>query len=281
MSTTFELTDDEYWDAYWDAVELPAEIRRSRDSLYINEILDRFDRWLRNGRGLSALEIGGAPGQYLAYMHRRFGYTCACLDYSARGCEKTRENFRLLGISGAVFEADVFDDSLDLPTYDVVFSLGLIEHFTDLEPVVARHLQFLKPGGTLVLGAPNLQGINKWFLQRLAPEILAVVEPRSMDLNRWRAFESSLGLTPLFRGYVGGLEPCVFRARRSELRSRPLSKVVEAVDLAIHTHMRMLRRMNGRVLSGYIMGIYRAPESHVSGQGRCGNKDNQPVSEER
>lgn len=258
-ATTGELTDEQYWDEYWHSLELPAEIRRNPRTLYLNEILNRFDRYLPNRPGLSVLEIGGAPGQYLAYLNRRFGYTCSCLDYSPLGCEKTRENFALLGIPGVVYEGDLFDDDLDVGRHHVVYSLGLIEHFGDLEEVVTRHLRFLVPGGTLLLGAPNMLGINRWFMQRLAPEILDVVDLRAMDLDNWGRFEAKLGLQRVFRGYVGGFEPCVFRARRPELSRRPLARVVAAVDLVVHGRLRWLRRLNSRATSGYILGIYRAP----------------------
>lgn len=259
------LTDEEYWDAYWNALKLPVEIRRHPRSLYLNAILDCVDRHLPDRPGLSVLEIGGAPGQYLAYLHRRFGYSCCCLDYSPLGCEKTRENFSLLGIPGTVHEQDLFDDRLDVPRHDVVYSLGLVEHFSDLEDVVSRHLRFVKPGGTLMLGAPNLLGINRWFLQRLAPEVLDVVDLRAMDLDNWRRFESALQLEPLFRGYVGGLEPCVFRARLADRQRRPLAKAVSIVDLVVHGRLRALRRLNSRLISGYILGIYRAPHTPVIG----------------
>jgi SAM-dependent methyltransferase len=195
----------------------------------------------------------------LAYLGRQFGYECTCLDYSPVGCEKTRENFRMLGIRGYVYEGDLFDEELRVPRHDIVYSLGLIEHFGDLEEVVARHLRFLVPGGTLLLGAPNFLGVNKWFLERLAPELLDVVDLRAMDLDTWRPFESKLKLKPVFRGYVGGLEPCVFRARRPELRRRPLAKGVSALDVILHSRLRALRRFNSRRFSGYVMAVYRAP----------------------
>src|SRR5687767_9113313 len=90
------LTGATYWDRYWSGVTLPRESRHAPRAHYLNAILDVFDRWLPSDARLSAAEIGGAPGQYLAYLHRSFGYHVTCVDYSETGCAKTVENFELL-----------------------------------------------------------------------------------------------------------------------------------------------------------------------------------------
>jgi SAM-dependent methyltransferase len=257
-STLLQLTEQRYWDDYWSRVSLPMEARRDRHHLYLNEILNVFDRFLPYNDELTALEIGGSPGRYLAYLHRTFGYKIHCLDYSERGCEATRENFRILGIPGVVHQADLFSDELNLPRFDVVYSLGLIEHFTDQASVVERHLRVLKPGGLLVLGVPNFQGISKWFLSRLAPTLLAQHQLPAMDLRNWEEFERAFELDVLFKDYVGGFEPSIFR-RREEVSRRTAAPyfVARVLTRLLHSHFRPLRRLNGRLVSGYAMGVYR------------------------
>ena len=149
------LTDTAYWDRYWDRISVPREHRHQPREFYVNAILDVFDRYLPADPSMTAAEIGGAPGQYLAYLHRSRGYQITCVDFSRSGCRKTRENFRLLGIDGSVIQADITDDVGALPTFDVGYSLGLIEHFADRTPVVGQHVRPIRPGGYLVLGVPN------------------------------------------------------------------------------------------------------------------------------
>ena len=127
-------------------------------------------------RRLTAAEIGGAPGQYLAYVHRSLGYRVTCVDFSATGCAKTVENFRLLGIPGDVIQADITTDAADLPAFDVVYSLGLIEHFADRRQIVENHARLVRPGGYLVLGVPNFRGLTGWFMRTLAPSTYATHE---------------------------------------------------------------------------------------------------------
>jgi SAM-dependent methyltransferase len=256
------LTDEGYWDSYWRDLRLPQEIAPGHPGSYQSQILGVFDRYLGNGVGRSALEIGGAPGQYLAYVARTLGYSIACLDYSDVGCEKTRENLRLLGLAGTVYQGDLFADAMDLPSFDVVYSLGLIEHFVDLPGIVGRHLQFLRPGGLLLLGCPNLTGINHLFLRSLAPDLLARHNLETMKASRWREFERRFGLTVLFKGYVGGFEAQVLDRNESGTRhNQILLRIVRVLRRVQNDYPNRLRwlRGNSRLTSAYLMGVYRKP----------------------
>ena len=68
-SSITSFTDEAYWDDYWHrhAPVLPSVIERGSGSLQLDAILDVFDAHadLRPGQGV--LEVGGAPGGYLAY----------------------------------------------------------------------------------------------------------------------------------------------------------------------------------------------------------------------
>ena len=134
------LTEKSHWDEYWESYPLPAEVKHSPDHLLINEELKTFEKYLPK-EGLSICEIGGAPGQYLAYFHKQFGFDITCLDYSEPGCAKTLENFEKLGIKGEVIQRDLFDKLDDLPGFDIVFSMGVVEHFEDVKPVIGKHLE--------------------------------------------------------------------------------------------------------------------------------------------
>jgi ubiquinone/menaquinone biosynthesis C-methylase UbiE len=45
-----------------------------------------------------------------------------------------------------------FDDSM----FDVVYSLGVVEHFPETEKALSEHVRVLKPGGTLYFTTPHL-----------------------------------------------------------------------------------------------------------------------------
>jgi SAM-dependent methyltransferase len=254
------LTEGSFWDAYWEGFSLPAEFKQEPGNTYGNAILDVFDKNLPHDPRLTAAELGGSPGQYLAYVHKSLGYRVTCIDYSRIGCQKTVENFTLLGIDGDVIQADIFDDDVDLPLFDVVYSLGLIEHFKDRTPVVERHVRLIKPGGYLVLGVPNFRGIHGWFMRRLAPTLYAAHEIDAMNLGSWVEFEKRFSLDVVFKGYVGGFEPLIFKRREVKGAKTIIPfAIAVGIALAVHSFLGFVRRFNGPRLSGYAMAVYRLP----------------------
>jgi 2-polyprenyl-3-methyl-5-hydroxy-6-metoxy-1,4-benzoquinol methylase len=253
------LTNESFWDDYWSSVRLPIEIDKSKGFL-VAEITEVFDRLLAHDRALSVLEVGGAPGQYAAYVHKRLGHTITVLDSSPLGCAKTRENFELLGIPADVVQGDMFAPPQSLTRFDVVYSLGLIEHFEDVTAAVRAHMGLLVPGGLLVLGAPNLYGINRSLLHRFSPSFLSKHHVEATYGSTWDRFENELRLTRLFREYLGGFDAGIFwRCESRGLVDRVLHQVFLRVGKGLERpRMQFLRRQNARYWSAYIMGVYRA-----------------------
>jgi SAM-dependent methyltransferase len=251
------LTEQSQWDDRWDRTRLPAILEPQTANAVNREILRAFETCLPKGP-LVTLEIGGAPGQYLAFFSKYFGYVPHALDYSEIGVRKIRENFALLGMPVTVYRQDFFDDLSGLPRFDLVFSMGFAEHFTSLEAVVGRHLMLLKPGGILVVGMPNFRGIYQWGLRRLAPRMLSMHCLEAMDTRRWEAFEKSLGLKTIFRGFIGGFEPKVFRRCETKTLSRMAIRLLfKCARFAVTDRLPGLRKFNHPFWSAYLLGIYR------------------------
>ncbi len=257
---TDRLVEVAFWDAYWKNIQLPREMTKTKRGLQINAILDVFDRFLpqnSDSRRLSIIEIGGAPGAYLVYIARKFGYQISALDYSETGCQKTLENLRLLGLDGKVFKKDLFSEDISsLPAFDVVLSLGFIEHFEDLDHVVEQHVKLLKPKGTLLIGIPNFSGINHLFLKHTNLEILQLHNVASMDIRKWSSFESKLGLEVIFKKYIGGFEPSMFIYPAHSFAKKILSVVFRFLD-KVFARMRLVRKINSMFWSGYAIAVYR------------------------
>ena len=215
------LTDETYWDAYWRQLKLPVEVDEKRSRPYEREILRVFKRFVPKDPASQALEIGGAPGGYLAYVSRTFGHSAHAIDSSPVGCLKLEENFRYLGIPVGVYCRDVLEGDLsDLPRFDLVYSLGVIEHFSDPAPMVRKHVELAKPGGLIVLGLPNFRGISRPILKWTRPELFSAHNLGTMDLRTWTGFERELRLEVPFRGYVGGWEPRIYAMRSQKSQTR-------------------------------------------------------------
>lgn len=251
-----KLTQKEYWEDRWDRVRLPAIVERGTKHPINRDILRVFDEWLPK-EGLSAVEIGGAPGQFIAYLSKCHGYEASVIDYSEIGCQKTKQNFDLLGLDVKVYNRDFFGDLSDVPRFDVVLSMGFVEHFNDLEDVFRRHVALLKNNGILIVGVPNLRGLSEKVLARTAPAMLSRHNVEAMDLQCWSILESSYGLSPLFKGYIGGFSPKnLMRCENPTLKNlamRYFFKMVHCVMSALP----FLRRYNSPTWSAYLLGIYR------------------------
>lgn len=253
-----QLTEKEYWEARWDRIRLPAIIEPTTRHPINKEVIRVFNKFLPKEK-LSAVEIGGAPGQFVAYLSKYHGYETSVIEYSEIGCQKTKENFDLLGLNANVYKRDFFGDLSDLPRFDVVFSMGFIEHFNDLDDVFRRHVNLLQKNGILALGVPNFRGISQKLMAHMAPDMLSRHNLEAMDLRNWSALESMYGLTPLFKGYIGGFEPkylksCENRTLRN-LSIRYFFKMLQS----LMSPFPFLRKYNSPSWSAYLLGIYKLP----------------------
>lgn len=256
-----KLTEKEFWENYWeDNNEKISEIKRSIQRSSVNSILDVFDNYLPVNSSFHILEIGGSPGRYLIYMAKKFKYHVHSLDYSKIGNEQTIKTMNAAGIPIKVYERDLFSENFnkDMQLFDIVYSLGFVEHFEDLNIVVKKHTELLKPGGILLLGVPNLGGIYRFFLKKTAPQHLGIHNLNSMNINNWIKFENELNLIPLFRGYIGGFEPMVMqKIEKNNLTNRFLNFIVRRLVLIFSFQLNFLKKFNSRFWSGYLIGIYK------------------------
>lgn len=133
-----------------------------------------FKRYLpADMRGMSALEVGSAPGTFLVRLAQAFGVEPFGVEYTANGVAQNRQAFEDNGLNpDNVIAADFFSEDFQQAhqgKFDLVISRGFIEHFTNAGEVVERHVNLLKPGGYLVVMIPNLRWIYygwTWLFNR-------------------------------------------------------------------------------------------------------------------
>jgi 2-polyprenyl-3-methyl-5-hydroxy-6-metoxy-1,4-benzoquinol methylase len=160
------LTDRNYWQGTWTRSGVPRPV-------------DLQDRSLRNhatqalhgyfaamlppiaaGHG-NLIEIGCAHSKWLPYFARCWGLQVTGLDYVAHGCEVSRQMLREAGVSGEIIHGDMFNPPQELlGRFDVVYSMGLVEHFEDTAAAVSACAAFAKPGGLIITTVPNLAGLT-------------------------------------------------------------------------------------------------------------------------
>ncbi|MGH9431951.1 MAG: class I SAM-dependent methyltransferase [Terriglobia bacterium] len=192
------LTTVDYWEKSVWKNQRPRQLVLYRDCDFERV---RLLRRIAPGRNARVLEVGAGGSLILPYLAKREGFRVTGIDYSSGGCRLLAENFRVLGASGDIVCDDFLQSSIRSGQFDLVYSLGLIEHFDDLQSVVRAHLNFVKPGGMLLTASPNLQGFYGTMLRRLAPALLA--RHRIFGPAELRDAFRSAGAETVQTGYLG------------------------------------------------------------------------------
>lgn len=109
--------------------------------------IDLVQQFSRHGR---LLEIGPGHGSF-TYLAKAAGFEVEAIEMDERCCNFLRE---VVGIRA--IKSDTICDALqDLDSYDVIAMWHVIEHLLDPWTTLSMISTKLKPGGILVIAAPN------------------------------------------------------------------------------------------------------------------------------
>lgn len=197
----------DHWDESWRGVPLaPAPAGQP------------VRRWLEQHLSATSdktcFEVGCHPGRFLAVMGA-LGYELNGLDLTpgveSLGAWLSAEGFR----TGQIERADFFSYE-PRAQYDVVLSLGFIEHFADWADVLDRHVPLVAPGGRLVLETPNFAGsLQNWFHRNFDRESFARHHIPAMNPAAWARILRGRGFEIEFEGPFGHMYLWVEPQRRS------------------------------------------------------------------
>ena len=213
----------------------------------IGRLRDRriFELFLNHGglsRGSRVLEIGCGQSPWLPFLGRRLGCRVSGIDIEPHAAELARANFAGARVAGEVHCGDGFALT-SRPglrhTFDLVYSMGVLEHFDDAAARIAVLADYLRPGGRILTTVPNLQGIN-WLLQRLADrrtlEAHVVYDRRLLA----RVHEAA-GFTTLASGYAGFFDAYLASAAgaTSRLRRSALNRACRVLGMGVEAWLRV------------------------------------------
>lgn len=170
--------------------------------LPIKKILRKY---LTKTRG-KAIEIGCVPGKFLSYICREFGYFPEGIDYLKNAEKITGQTLINNGLKEFnIYQAD-FRTWKSEKKYDLVCSFGFIEHFSNPEEILEKHVALMKKGGKLVVEVPNFGGFKGWLQRNFDPESYYKHNPRVMNIDFFRKFAEKSHLIIKYLGYSDGFK---------------------------------------------------------------------------
>jgi SAM-dependent methyltransferase len=133
-----------------------------------NVVLSLLDRHANLSGELSVLDVGSNRGSFVK----------AFLDIADLACVVAVEpDERVASACGGLDRVELINDrienvALETARFDIVHSCHTIEHLADPARVLADHWRVLKPGGLLILDAPNIAFlaandiVEEWFIDK-------------------------------------------------------------------------------------------------------------------
>ncbi len=194
-----QLTDRQFWTNYWESKpDLAVQI----DKNYLFH--KQLEKIVKTNNVQTAIELGGFPGYYSIFLHKYLGVKTTLFDYFIHPdiLKKVLNKNGLDESAIPVIENDVFHYHPE-QKYDLVLSCGLIEHFKDTKDIIERHLEFLKPGGTLFITLPNFRSVNGWVQKTFDRDNYLKHYIECMDTEYLAAILEKLGMKSIKSSYFG------------------------------------------------------------------------------
>ena len=160
---------EEYWSSVWKNTDLPESLNPAEKKLnnhIVREYNRVFTKVLGNYdiKGKKILEVGCGNSVWLPYFAKAFNLIPSGLDYSEVGCGQEGRIFERDGVKGDVYCADMFNPPSELVgQFDIVLSMGVVEHFEDTSGAISALKKYLKPGGMIITTIPNNTGLLGWL----------------------------------------------------------------------------------------------------------------------
>jgi 2-polyprenyl-3-methyl-5-hydroxy-6-metoxy-1,4-benzoquinol methylase len=176
-------------------------------------------------------ELGSYPGTYVSEFGE-LGYILNGIDIHPENSKSMPQwlgkNYRV----GDFVSNDIFKIKI-IKQYDVVVSFGFIEHFYDYFQLINMHDKLLKPGGILLITAPNYRGIARRFIHwYFDKKDYYNHNISSMQPKKWEQFLKNKNYGIIFCGYFGGYRFWI-NSQRKFFPNRILFKIFIRFSLII------------------------------------------------
>lgn len=110
------------------------------------------------------------------------------------------------GWKTGAFTIAAIEDYKDSRQYDLVYSSGFIEHFTNFREIIAMHTPFVKKGGKLIITVPNFTGVQGMLHRFFDINNYRLHYIKSMNTKPWRKVLEAKGFRIDAEGPLGSFD---------------------------------------------------------------------------
>lgn len=237
MNQDNNLTDRKFWEEYWRSYQY-SDIPKH---VYFEKFIPKM------ATGSTAIEVGGFPGTMSIFFHKNYGLDVSLLDYyiDTNIVHDLEIHNGLDPNTIHCVEHDFFSYQSDVK-FDLVYSIGFIEHFEDTRDVIKRHVDLLANNGHLLIVLPNLLGLNGLIQKRFDRHNFDAHNLKSMDMDFLKSIMDQLPVKDVFIDYVG--KPMVWLEPDASRNSKFKRMAVKTLSYSIK-----LIPIKGKFLSPYII----------------------------
>jgi SAM-dependent methyltransferase len=240
-----------HWESVW----------RSTKTVHAFSSYNYYDFRLANlfqslaGPGSRVLDIGCGGSRWVSFFDRVLHCESWGIDYSPEGLRLAERHSAGRESEVHLIQGDFFDDSL-LPIgyFDLLYSLGFVEHFRDISVVTRRIERLLRPGGRVMTLIPNFVSVYGSLQKTLNREVFekhVVMDGPALDAHHIAA-----GLTPEMPAtFWGCFAPGVINFGRAGQFVLPPIKALQ--HLVCWTLYGLSCTFESRKTSPYVVGVYR------------------------
>lgn len=231
------LTDREFWAKYW----ADHHIYKVPESQYYDFLIEDF---LKEKEGRQFIELGGFPGYNCVYFSKKYNLDCTLLDFfiDKSIINKIEKENGVSENSIDVLEEDLFNYKAQ-KKYDLIMSIGLIEHFQNTSDIIQKHINFMNSDSQCIIILPNFNGLNGFLNKLFDKENYNVHNIDSMNITLLRQTALNLGMKNIVCDYF--CKPMVWLEPKKS--NRFARRIVRLISMGVK-----LFPFKGKLLSPYI-----------------------------
>jgi SAM-dependent methyltransferase len=205
------MPDKRGWDVVWKQKSTSKKLNflRKIGFYYIQAsgLLSKYiDNYTKSDKKYSIIELGCGGSSYLPYLQKKYkNLEIYGLDKSLNGCKSTNFVLNKDSFSSCIVCGDIFKNPFN-KKFDIVFSVGLIEHFDEPKTILENHVELLKPGGLLICIIPNFIGFQGNFF----------------NLNVWKKSTGGLGYS---KDFIWGIKIITISDFKNWLKNMDLQDI--------------------------------------------------------